>query len=192
MPPAADVGASGLAARPGPPASVHGVTRPLARTPLPVVLMLLLVLLTGACGAGGGEASTEPTGSFPSLNPQRPEDPPSLDPEATADSPVCAFVRAGIDAFNQGDYEETVALFAEALPLADAAANEPDAPASSELLAGAVRYYAELAPAEYADAAQGDADFETNKQITLGLCVSEETPLAPPSDGGPGEPGVEA
>lgn len=193
-------GAMGPDARPGSPATVVMVTtRPLTRALLPV-LLVLLVLLTGACSAGGASGddagdsadTTEPGGSLPSPTTEPPGDIPSLDPGATAGSPVCASVRQGIDAFNEGDYEATVALFAEALPLADAAATEPDASAEARLLAGAVRYYAELAPQEYPEAAQGDADFETNKQITLGLCVTEVTPLAPPSGGGPGEPGAEA
>ncbi|MCY7395985.1 MAG: hypothetical protein LH468_07510 [Nocardioides sp.] len=148
------------------------------RTAAAAVLTGLLVL--GACSAQDETVSTPPP-------PARPAPTPPGDGETDASgSATCERVRAGIDAFNAGDYDETVARFAEAVPLAQAAEDDS---APGALLAEAVRYYADLAPGDYLAASQSSEEFERYKQVTLGLCVSDTAPLQAPS---PQEPGVPA
>lgn len=93
---------------------------------------------------------------------------------------TCEEVRAGIDEFNQKDYEGTVEHFQKAVPPAEiypTAQPEPEARALLE----AVHYYAALPPESYAKAARQSADFARHKAVTLNQCASGE-----PIDSTPG------
>lgn len=135
-----------------------------AATLLAGVSLPVLVLL-GGCSAGSDEPGA---GSDP----------------AAADA--CTEVRAGIDAFNTGDYDETIDRFREALPLAEDQASADDSKEAADLLE-AVQYYADLEAGMYADAARTSPDFEKYKQITLGQCG----PIEQPDPDDVEEPGVE-
>lgn len=150
--------------------------------------LLLAVMSLSACTttdqAGPSVPSTRPS-TEPSTTPTEPSDSPfSLAPGGpeVAASAGCAEVRAGIDAFNNGDFEETVERFEAAVPLVEDQDN--GSPAYDQLIE-AVRWYADLPAHDYPEAAQSSADFQKYKAITLGQCVA-----------GPGaessQPGVEA
>ena len=103
-------------------------------------------------------------------------------PEATAApvaTDICTAVRAGIDAFNLGDYTETIDRFRVAVPLAVEQAKDDDSKKATELVE-AVKYYADLSPEEYPEAARSSADFAKYKSITLGQCVPVGQPDAEP------------
>ena len=119
---------------------------------------LVLVALTSGCTGTDAPRSND---EAPSAN-------PSEDAAAVVDSPACTEVRAGIDAFNQGDFDGTVEHFEAALPLAE---EQDDGSAAAGQLVDAVRYYAELRPGRYPDAARSSPDFARNKAITLGQCM---------------------
>lgn len=105
-------------------------------------------------------------------------------PAASASSPAvaaCDEVRAGIDAFNLGDYAETIVHFRKAIPLAVDQAKDDDSQRAADLVE-AIRYYADLDPQEYPEAARSSADFARYKAITLGQCVPVGEPGA---DDGP-------
>lgn len=108
---------------------------------------------------------------------------PGSDPAATD---ACAEVRAGIDAFNTGDFDETVDRFRKALPLAEDQASADDSPEASDLLE-AVQYYADLEAGMYAEAARTSPDFAKYKIITLSQCG----PIEPPNPDDVEEPGLE-
>lgn len=129
----------------------------LTRVSLPVLVLL------GGCSAGS--------------------DPSDADSAATD---ACTEVRAGIDAFNTGDFDETVDRFRAALPLAEDQARTDDSTKAADLLE-AVQYYADLEAGMYADAARTSPDFEKYKQITLGQCG----PIEQPNPDDVEEPGVE-
>lgn len=141
----------------------------------------LLLIALSACGLGG------PSGDGASPSPEAQSRPPSASPPGADESDPkapprdepssCAEVRAGIDAFNQGDLEETVSRFKDALPLAEAAAEEEPSRMADDLLE-AVEYYAEL-PAEDYPAAVETPDFEKYKQITLSQCAGEGQMASP-------------
>lgn len=126
------------------------------------VVALLLAVLVAGCGPSDGA-------------------PDSTD-ETRDDTSACDEVRAGIDAFNQGDYVETQVHFRRALPLASDAADDDSSRRASDLLE-AVKYYADLDPDDYPESARSSADFQKYKRITLGQCV----PVEQPGD----EPGTE-
>jgi hypothetical protein len=115
-------------------------------------------VLLGACSTGGDPPSAEPSSST------------TTEPDASA-TRACAEVRAGIDDFNLGDFQGTVAHFQAAVPLARTQAHEDSSPAADDLLE-AVTYYAELAPADYPSASATSPDFAAYKEITLGQCVA--------------------
>ncbi|WP_309647266.1 hypothetical protein [Nocardioides sp.] len=92
-----------------------------------------------------------------------------------SETPACAEVRAGIAAFNEGDYDETVARFVAAVPLAE---EQVDGSKQADDLLEAIRWYAELPAEDYPEAAISSQDFATYKAITLGQCdpvVTAET-----------------
>ena len=120
-------------------------------------IALVLVALLGGCTGTDAPRSSDET---PSAS-------PTEDEVAVVDSPACDEVRAGIDAFNQGDFEGTVEHFEDALPLATA---QDDGSESAGDLVEAVQYYADLAPADYPEAARSSAEFLKYKNITLGQC----------------------
>lgn len=99
---------------------------------------------------------------------------------AEAVQQTCEEVRAGIDEFNQNDYDGTVAHFQKAVHPAEIYATEQPEPEARALLE-AVRYYAALPPESYAKAARQSADFARHKAVTLNQCASGE-----PIDGTPG------
>ena len=140
----------------------------------------LLLIALSACGlegssGDGASPSPEVQSRPPSASPD-PVEPPRN--ESQEDEPSsCAEVRAGIDAFNRGDLEETVSRFEEALPLAETAAEEEPSRLADDLLE-AVEYYAEL-PAEDYPAAVETPDFEKYKQITLSQCAGEGQMASP-------------
>ena len=103
---------------------------------------------------------------------------PGVRDEAAQGRSTCDQVRAGIDAFNDGDYAETQSLFQTAVPLAEKAAKKNPSQKASDLLE-AVRYYADLSPADYPESARSSPEFEKYKQITLGQCV----PVGQPDSG---------
>lgn len=94
------------------------------------------------------------------------------------DSQAREEVRAGIDAFNLGDYETTVEHFAAAVPLAE---KQDDGSKTAADLVEAVRYYAGLEAGQYPEAARSSPDFAKYKAITLGQCrpVGEESAESP-------------
>lgn len=101
-----------------------------------------------------------------------------------AEQTACDEVVAGIEAFNRGDFEETVARFESAVPLAEAEDAAAGTRVSAALLE-AVRYYAALPPGDYLAASAGSRDFARYKAITLGLCGSGQ-PQVPGENGNDG------
>lgn len=83
---------------------------------------------------------------------------------------ACDEVVAGIDAFNLGQYDETVRHFEAAVPLAEAQARDDDSQEAADLV-DAVHYYADLPAEDYPDAARSSPEFAKYKAITLGQCV---------------------
>ena len=135
-----------------------------------------VVALTAGCS---GSDDTTPPAPETSTSPSAPSSP--SDHTAVVDSEACEEVRTGIAAFNLGDYDETVAHFEEALPLAE---QQDDGSGPASDLIEAVRYYAELDAELYPEAARSSAEFAKYKAITLGQCmpVGDETPQSPGVD----------
>jgi hypothetical protein len=152
-------------------------------------VLLLVLLLAGCAGgsrsAGGGAGSgASPATPAPSA---LPTSPPSsgVGPQPDRSStPACAEVRAGIDAFNAGDFERTVQHFRTAVPLARRQAAADSSSSAKDLLA-AVRYYAGLAPDDYLTSAASSPEFAQYKAITLGQCAAGAEPGVP-SETSPG------
>lgn len=155
--------------------------------------VLLLLPALAACGGPGAEQDPAPAPP-PSSSPSSSEtdgsggneggegdEPDQSSPGATpARTPACAVVRAGIDAFNEGDFEQTVARFVEAVPLAE---EQLDGSAQADQLLEAVQWYAALPPEDYAEAAVSSEEFQVYKAITLTQCdpVPDGTaPSTPP------------
>jgi hypothetical protein len=148
-----------------------------------LLLAMLLVVALTACSSGQDAPKAEPSRA-PTASPSAPD---PAQPDASS-SKACAEVRAGIDAFNAGDFKATVDHFELALPLARAQARTDSSKAADDLVE-AVRYYAELAPKDYAESARSSAEFLKYKTITLGQCV---TPTAPLEEEPSQSPGVTA
>lgn len=156
-----------------------------------LILALLLLVALSACSSEKDSPKAEPrkaptsSPSAPATPPSdQPSDEPSAQPDAS-DSKACAEVRAGIDAFNAGDFATTIDHFELAVPLAEAQARSDSSKAADDLLE-AVKYYAELAPEDYAESARSSPEFLKYKTITLGQCVTPTAPL----DGSTKSPGV--
>ncbi len=132
-----------------------------------LLLALVLVAGLGACSAEpespGAESTRKATPS-----PSAPEPGAPVQPDAR-DSPACAEVRAGIDAFNTGDYQETVKHFRLAQPLSRSQARTAPSQGAEDLVE-AVNYYARLAPEDYPESARSSVEFAKYKAITLGQC----------------------
>ena len=124
---------------------------------------LLVVALAGGC-SGSSDRSDGPSGTTTTSSPRSGGTP-------VIDSEACAEVRSGIDAFNLGDFDETVEHFEEALPLAQ---KQDDGSTQASQLIEAVRYYAQLDAELYLEASQSSPEFAKYKAITLGQCVSVE------------------
>ena len=148
-------------------------------------LAVVVATLTGCSGSGDSNASKDrpSTGVFrsPTSEPQAP-DTSSPGDDDVIDTDACAEVRSGIEAFNLGDFDETIEHFEKALPLAE---GQDDGSAAASDLVEAVRYYAELDAEDYPEAARSSQEFAKYKAITLGQCMSTE--LEVPED----SPGVE-
>jgi hypothetical protein len=124
-----------------------------------VVAATVLVLVAFASGCTGTDAQR--------TSDETPSATPTEDATTVVDSPACEEVRAGIDAFNLGDFEETVEHFELAVPLAE---EQDDGSETAGDLVDAVHYYADLAPADYPQAARSSQEFLKYKNITLGQC----------------------
>lgn len=148
------------------------------------VTVVVVALTSGCTDAGGADVSDDrqgaatPDGSAPA----DPETPPAPSPRsgedpAVMDSPACEEVRAGIDAFNVGDFDKTVEHFEAALPLAE---EQDDGSELASQLIEAVRYYAELEAELYPEASRSSPEFARSKAITLSQCMlGEDTPESP-------------
>lgn len=123
-----------------------------------LLVVALAVVLLSACSSSTEEPRVGRTAASPAT---------TLD--------ACEEVRAGIDAFNLGDYDETVDHFRKAVPLAEDQAESDDSQ-DAKVLVEAIRYYAELPPADYPESARSSADFARYKAITLGQCVPIDQP----------------
>lgn len=139
-----------------------------------------LVLLVG-CSVGGPAESEAPSTSAspPASSPGTPD---STGPGAggPAETPACAEVRAGIDAFNAGDLDQTVAHFVDAVPLAK---KQLDGSRQADDLLEAITWYAQLAPEDYPEASATSPEFARYKAITLGQCVAAgQDPGGQPSE----------
>ena len=138
-------------------------------------LTVVVAALTGGCaGDGDSNGSDDPqgTGIIDDSTPLDPETPAAPSPRSgdadVVDSEACDEVRAGIDAFNVGEFDETVKRFRAALPLAE---EQDDGSVEASQLIEAVRYYAELDAERYPNAARSSPEFAKYKAITLGQCV---------------------
>ncbi len=144
--------------------------------------------LAGGCagdGASDGSGDRQGTGRSDESAPQDPGTPVAPSPRSgdapVVDSEACDEVRSGIEAFNTGEFDETVEHFEEALPLAE---GQDDGSVLAGQLIEAVRYYAELDAELYPEAARSSPEFAKYKAITLGQCLPRE-------DGTPTSPDVE-
>lgn len=135
-----------------------------------LVLAPLLVLGVG-CSEGGTSEESRQVTIPPSDTKPSPAAPASPDQGNTA----CDEVVAGIDDFNAGDFEGTVAHFEAAVPLAENEAEANPGQAADDLLE-AVRYYADLAPDDYTQASVSSSEFAKYKAITLEQCASGGSP----------------
>lgn len=134
-------------------------------------MVVAVVLLASACSGAGASDDSAPAPT-PTLGTLAPTPPPTPPPTSNAaGSETCDEVVAGINAFNEGDYDETVSHFERALPLAEAAA--ADGSVDAGLLLEAVQYYATLPAGDYLDASQSSPDFARWKAVTLGQCAGD-------------------
>lgn len=146
---------------------------------------VVVVALTGGCAGDGDSMESDDRQGLGTVDQSTPSGPgtlgapsPRSEAPAVIDSQACEEVRIGIEAFNLGEFDETVAHFKEALPLAEQ--QDDDSVAAGQLIE-AVRYYAELDAEGYPEASQSSPEFAKYKAITLGQCVSEvvEVPESP-------------
>jgi len=155
-----------------------------------VVTVAVVALAGGCAGYGDSEESDDRQGlgTFDQSTPSGPgttgAPPPRSEEPAVIDSEACEEVRIGIEAFNVGEFDETVAHFEEALPLAE---EQDDGSAVAGQLVEAVRYYAELDAEDYPKASRSSPEFAKYKAITLGQCVSGVVEVPESSE----SPGVE-
>lgn len=99
----------------------------------------------------------------------------SNEPDVTADqaqAQACDAVNAGIDAFNAGDFDKTIASFVKAKEPAKAFADKSESSEADDLVA-AVDYYATLPADDYPEASASSKDFAKYKAITLGQCATD-------------------
>lgn len=149
---------------------------------------VVVVALTGGCAGdrdANGSDDRRGSGSTDRSTPLDPEASDAPSPRsgdvAVVDSEACGEVRAGIDAFNVGELDETVEHFRVALPLAE---EQDDGSVLATQLIEAVRYYAELDAELYPDASRSSPEFAKYKAITLGQCMAgvDEAPDPPGVD----------
>lgn len=144
---------------------------------------VVVMAFTGGCSVGGESDGPDggDAGTTGDATPSEPETtatpPPRPDGVPVAESEACSEVRAGIDAFNAGAFDETVTHFEAALPLAQ---EQDDGSAPASQLIEAVRYYAELDAELYPEAARTSPEFAKYKTITLGQCVAGDGATSEP------------
>lgn len=122
----------------------------------------MAVAFLAACGSSGSDS----------------DDVATLSPR-TLGAKTCVEVRAGIDAFNNHDFQGTQAHFKRAEVFAKLYYKKAQGAGSSTLLQ-AVDYYAHLPPKAYPEAARSSADFARFKAITLGQCEPADGPTSAP------------
>ncbi|WP_345463519.1 hypothetical protein [Nocardioides marinquilinus] len=147
-----------------------------------LVATLVCVLALGACSSGGSDDDPDDGGSADVGAATTSSAAPAPEDLAAALAEVCVEVTAGIDAFNYGDLDETVARFEAAVPLAEAAAEEAPS-AETEAMLEAVRYYADLPADDYLEASASSPEFLRHKNTTLTLCNYQGPPADGPSSG---------
>lgn len=157
-----------------------------------VAALVLLLALTACSGSddGSGDDATDAPAAAPRSSPPAPSAP---DPSAPADpgldlatTDVCDLVREGIDQFNLGDLEATIAAFEDAIaPAEQLAEDQPSA--DTRTLLDAVRYYAALPADEYAEANRSSPEFLRFKDFTLTECA-----YTGPPGGATADPGIPA
>lgn len=144
---------------------------------LAVLLATVGTVALSGCGSddsgGDGDTGREPGSSSSSATEE-------LDLATTR---VCDLVRRGVDAFNNGDVEETIERFQEAVPLAEELATQQPS-ADTERLRDAVEYYAGIPADEYVEANDSDPTFADYRDFTLVTC-EYDGPLEPSDTGIP-------
>jgi hypothetical protein len=151
-----------------------------------VAALALLLALSACSGSDDGGA----TGTAPSSPASRSSAPPPSVPAPSAPSDrevdlarteVCDLVRQGIDRFNLGDLDATIARFEDAVPLAERlAADQPSD--RTETLLDAVRYYAALPAEDYQEANLSSPEFAEFKDFTLTECAYTGLPAGQTTD----------
>ncbi|WP_148615386.1 hypothetical protein [Nocardioides rubriscoriae] len=147
--------------------------------------VVLLLGLTACSGSGDDQASGAPAGpaSTTPSSPSAPLAPPPQGPGGPdlADTEVCDLVRQGIDQFNLGDLDATIARFEDAVPLAEQLAEDQPS-AKTETLLDAVRYYAGLPAEDYQEANVSSPEFAEFKDFTLTECAYTGLPAGQTTD----------
>lgn len=136
-------------------------------------LVLLVALALTACS--NGDEATDPNRERPLV----PSASASLSGGSDADlasTDVCGLVRDGIDAFNVGNLEKTIATFEDAIPLAEDLARDQPSQDTKTLL-DAVRYYAGIPAKDYVGESQSSTEFLRFKDFTLDRCAYGGPPL---------------
>ncbi len=137
-----------------------------------IILAAVLLIFLSGCSSDQKSGRAEPR-KDPSASASAPAAP---DRPEVSETKACSAVRAGINAFNAGDFSITVDEFRRALPLARAQAEDNPSKAADDLVE-AITYYAELAPEDYPQSAVSSPEFLKYKAITLGQCVGDGAPL---------------
>ncbi|MDO9456265.1 hypothetical protein [Nocardioides sp.] len=137
-----------------------------------LVLLLGLAACSGSDSDGPGDDTASDARPF---SPAPTDKGGETDAVDLAGTDVCGLVREGVDAFNVGDLEGTIAKFEEALPLAEDLADDKPSDETRVLL-DAIRYYAELPAEDYVEANQSAPDFQRFKAFTLTACAYEGPP----------------
>ena len=132
------------------------------RSPATLTSLALAAVVAGTAGCSGTPAG-------------------SAHPDRAA---TCEQVVLGIDAFNRGALDQTVAHFRTAVPIARAA--DDGSPAAHDLVL-AVEYYAALPAEDYPEASATSPEFAHFKEVTLGQCVAGGSGDGS-GDGGPDQP----
>jgi len=128
----------------------------------------VIVLLTGLAGCGSSASDPDPIASLSAK---------------TLGAKTCVEVRAGIDAFNDHEYEATMQHFKKAEVFAKLYYRKAQGAGSASLLQ-AVDYYAHLPAKAYPRAARSSSEFARFKDITLGQCEPVAAPTPDPQGTG--------
>ncbi|MCW2799541.1 MAG: hypothetical protein JWQ70_1013 [Aeromicrobium sp.] len=125
---------------------------------------MVAALLAGLVGCGSSGSDADPIAKLSAK---------------TLGAKTCVEVRAGIDAFNDHDYDATTRHFKKAEVFAKLYYKKAQGAGSSTLLQ-AVDYYAHLPAKAYPEAARSSVDFARFKAITLGQCEPVDGPTPDP------------